>query len=209
MTTCTPLGLVFPEGSDRACDVAPTTCEFAAGVEGYLNQLDALVQRTATTLPMAWVRTREPVPLVISFASLSGIQPVFDTVVADTDNMVDLTVRPSEILINRTGIYLIGFYVRGQVTLLAPGNAMNTFSLVSPTGSNSFPITGTGFNSYLPKFRSYVFTNGYIVAQTNFVIVPLSAGETYTLTVNPSGNDNDTFTLVEADLYAVWLGDVS
>lgn len=209
MTTCTPLGLVFPEGSDAPCDVAETTCEFAAGTEGYLTQLDDLVQRTATTLPMAWVRTQVPVSLVISFSSLSGIQPVFDTVVADTDNMVDLTVRPSEILINRTGIYMLGFYMRGQVTLLAPGNSMNTFSSIDPTGSNSFPITGTGFNSYLPKYRSYVFTNGYIMAQTAFTILPLSAGETYTLNISPSGLDNDTFTLVEADLYAVWLGDVS
>ena len=210
MTTCTPLGLVYPEGSDRPCDVAPTTCEFSEGVEGYLDQLDDLVNRTATTVPMVWLQTLEPVTVTQGAVALPTITPIFDTVVVDTANMADLTSNPSEITITRTGIYMFGFYTRGKITLVA-GTSQNVLTQVNPTGPISFPPGGggTGFNSYLPNFRSVTFNNGYLVAQTNWVFITLTAGETYSITISPSGTDTDSFTMTECDLYCIWMGDMS
>src|SRR6185436_11526075 len=89
--TCTPIyQLPYPTGASRPCDYDETSCEFAEAVEAQLDLLDAVVLRTETTIPTAWIKTSLAFFTVQNAAQNAIYQPPFDTVVVDTDNMADL-----------------------------------------------------------------------------------------------------------------------
>lgn len=201
MTTCTPLGLVYPDGSDRPCDADDVSCLFANGVESQLNSLDAIVQRTATSVPMVWIRAQTP--LVVDAAVLAAAVPVFDTVVVDTDNMADLTAEASSFTVNTTGIYLIGQYARGT-TAQPSANQLQT--IVQALVSAPFGILTTTITLAMATFTT---VTGSIVAMNQFQILPLTAGQTHTMTVDTSGTAGDSTTFNDLSLWACWVGDMS
>jgi len=105
MVACTPTyDLPYQEGTDRPCDLAPVWCQFAGVVETKLTEFDAILGRTATTVPFAKVRK------TVAGAGVDHNPIQFDTVSADNDGMVDLTAEPEIIRIRRPGFW-IGNYV--------------------------------------------------------------------------------------------------
>lgn len=108
MVAYTPdLCLPYYTGGDSPCLNTGTVCEPSSVwcdlvnlVEGYLDDLDDVVARTATAKPIAQV-SYVPATAV----TVSGVVP-FNIVDLDTDNMVDLPVF-SGITPNRNGLYQI------------------------------------------------------------------------------------------------------
>jgi len=95
-----------PCGDPRSpCDFSTLWCDFVGLVEDQLVLGDDVTARTAAAVPLAVIHYEPTVPVAIA-ASIP-----FDTVLADTDNMVDLTVFPG-ITPSRNGRYLIDLYVR-------------------------------------------------------------------------------------------------
>lgn len=114
MPTCTPVyGLPYIQGSDRPCDQSDTWCEFATAIDDALTRLDAIVDRTVDTIPQAQVRMTLP---RTQPANAGGGTPQFipfDTVDADTADMVDLTASPFTITLPRHGVYFVYYTVEG------------------------------------------------------------------------------------------------
>lgn len=81
------------------CDPSSTWCDLAVLVEAQLDALDLIVARTGRGIPLARVSYFPTVPTVV------GTGPVpFDTVNADTDDMVDLTSFRG-VIPRRNGVY--------------------------------------------------------------------------------------------------------
>lgn len=199
MTTCTPLGLVYPDGGDRPCDVAPVTCDFVNGVESYLDQLDALVQRTDTSNPMAWIATTVPLQVLIGGGTYVA---AFDTVVVDTANMVDLSAL-SGITITRDGIYALGYYVEGTNSQVNP-----TMSALTNIGSPNLTISIGGLGQ-LPAFTQPMLANGSLVTASPVGFFDLMEGDAVNLNLSSGGTLGDSYTATNMVLYAVWLGDLA
>lgn len=110
MTACTPIyGLTYPIGSDRPCDQATPLCAMTNQVEVILDRLDLVTARTVTSVPQAQVRVTVPLTQAASPGG-SPVYVLFDTVDVDTDNMVDLTVNPYQILLPFFGRYFVYWY---------------------------------------------------------------------------------------------------
>lgn len=108
MATCTPLyGLPYAEGSDPPCDIDETLCEFAAAVEAQLDALDAVVDRTTDTLPMAQVKLTTPFTIT-SIGNTTATVP-FDTISFDTANFVELAENAYQATLPRAGRYQVSF----------------------------------------------------------------------------------------------------
>ena len=120
MVAFTPTyGLPYLEGTDppcfgEDCDYLESVfCDFARIVETQLDENDATIGRTATSIPMAMVsfdNTTTPVEM----NALSTVP--FDTVVFDTDNMATPVIDPIfgptfQLTPQRNGIYQIDFYL--------------------------------------------------------------------------------------------------
>lgn len=92
-------------GPGTGCDNLETLwCDFASLVEGQLDENDAIIGRTATAIPMARITfTAQPGESNFIFPGLFDVAAPFDTVVFDTDNMVQLP----NIVPRRNGIYRI------------------------------------------------------------------------------------------------------
>lgn len=198
MTTCTPLGLPVVEGSDRPCDFDDYSCAFAAAVEAQLDALDDLVTRTATSPPMAWIETVEPVLVPVG---TGDTQIIFDTVIADTADMVDLTGL-SGITLTREGIYMVGFYLEGVTN--QPGGILTATSDVTALAPFSLFTS-----SILPTMDTIILTSPGLVAHSQFAILELMAGDAFVLRCDANGFTGDSFTTRKADLWAVWLGDLA
>ena len=121
MATCTPIyRLPVIEGTDDPCDQSDTWCAFATAVEAELDRLDAVVDRTVDTIPMAQVRLTIP---RLQAPNPGGGTPQFvpfDTIDVDTADMVDLTADPFTITLPRFGLYRVHLYVEG--TTAGAGN---------------------------------------------------------------------------------------
>lgn len=114
MVAYTPdLCIPFFEASDNPCTMLGDTCNPVSVwcsamqiVEDHLTDLDTIVARTVTAIPLAMVSFVPTDPVA---GNVNGTVP-FDIVNLDTDNMVDLSVFPG-ITPRRNGIYIINAQV--------------------------------------------------------------------------------------------------
>ena len=104
MTYCTPVcDLPGPSAEERFCDSAPTWLALAERINEILAEQDAVLGRTADTVPFAHVQITDPV----TYTGVSTTSLTWDSVSADTDSMVDLDVDPYSIYPKRSGIWVI------------------------------------------------------------------------------------------------------
>lgn len=96
------------EGSDSPCvntgtlcDPSTVWCDLVNIVEAQLNPIDDLISRTATAIPLASVTGTQPLDSGIP------VNVVFDTVMFDTDNMVNLDANPTVVTPQRSGMYMV------------------------------------------------------------------------------------------------------
>lgn len=200
MTTCTPIyQLPVVEGTDRPCDFDDFSCDFTAAVETQLDSLDAIVRRTVTTVPMAWVSSSTPQTKTFAAADPSV---TFDAVIVDTDNMVDLTTS-NGITIKTPGMYYIWTYVHGTMTTMAGPSGSPSFDtsffLLSTTDSNA---------NFLPEGETLTYALNDVITLVGSTMAPLLATEAIFPTISGSGQTGDAWTADEIQFGAIWMSDL-
>jgi hypothetical protein len=202
VSTCTRVyQLPLPEGTDRPCDYSEISCGFATGVETQLDLLDGVVLRTATTIPMAWVRTTTPYVVAQNATQSAVVTVPFDTVVVDTDQMSDLAQFSSGVTTTRDGLYLVWVYFRAVATVAAAPNINHTLRLfVEPALAVN--------NAYFQSLDTTSVTINQVVRRAQATVMPIPAGTQVGLRWDASGAPTDAFTLPETDLALTWVGDL-
>jgi hypothetical protein len=201
MATCTTVyGLAVVECSDRPCDVNDTLCEFANGVEEQLDALDAVVERTATTVPM--VKLAMTVPRVITTNNDDAVVIHFDTVLVDTDNMFDSSASDDFIVFNTAGVYNFSYNFRATTT--GGGNQ----TAVGGAVFLDLPPTGFG-TSTRPTQDNRQNQTGQPMYQSGVGLFPAAAGAKAFLQLLLSVQGADTISFNYIDLTVNWLGDLS
>jgi len=200
MTTCTPIYQIpVVEGADDPCDIGDTLCAIAEATEVQLNLLDAVVARTDTTIPMVWVRTTTPFSIIETSGSEETPAP-FDTVVVNTDNMVNLTADTNTVVINTSGLYAVWMYMEGTATAAGPNALLQedlTFSLAIAADNNMEP--------------RIVFVDGAVnqLQQSSALgVMRFTAGDSLSMNVNINGFTNDVVRIDTVELGLAWLSDL-
>lgn len=193
MPTCTPIyGLEYAIGADEPCEVDETFCAFAASVEAELDRLDAIVDRTVDTIPLAKVRLTVPAVFGPTVTNTTFSIP-FDTIDVDTANMVDLDADPTLITLPFFGIYSVGWQI--QVAAVTSGDSISGELLVPR-------------DTYLSDGSTPVYLNS---AGSIRYFSPAGTMPIDTLTGLLNLNLNvliGTFTVTSATLTVYWLRDL-
>jgi hypothetical protein len=156
--------LPYFEGSDSPCVdtgmvCAPSTvwCDMATKIDEAFTAFDETISRAVESFPYAQVAVSE-VPFTFSSgaSNLFTIPVTWDTVVGDSDEMVDLNVDPTTVNIRRSGIWNLNAIVvwrndvndsELRVSLVHPGTPKITvlFSTIPRTWVEPVPDPTTGF----------------------------------------------------------------
>lgn len=195
MPTCTPIyGLPYAEGSDAPCDIDETLCAFATAVEAELDELDAVVDRVADTVPMVQVKMTSPLSTT-SFGNTTITVP-FDTISYDTAGMVSLAANPYTITLPRPGRYLVTFQL--QMTS-APLNDMLSVQI---SGS---AVQSTVYDNYISDSSTPVYFNagGEMRYTTGATADTTSAALTLTASVLVG-----TYVIESATVSVTWIADL-
>ena len=180
------------------CDPSTVWCDFAEIVEARLDEFDAVVARTADSVPIAWVETTEAERITVGG---SEFFPTFTTVKADTDDMVNLDEDSSGFVVNTAGLYVIFGYAIGVTTTVSGNMAINYSATLSPP--NAIPNT---VNS-LSVGRSAIPDDVAQTVNVHFTI-PVLAGQTITAQLTTGGSVGDFMTFSKISLGAAWIGDL-
>lgn len=189
MPTCTPIyGLEYTVGSDRPCDQGSTWCDFAATVESNLSRLEGIVDRTVDTIPFAHIQAS------VSQVIQGNGRVSFDTVLADTENMVDLSNDSTLITIKRTGTWCFSF----SATVPTRGSgAIGQAAFSSATAADGWVDNGAT-SPYFPSFSAVI----------RVVTVPSLFGDVTTpALVRISCSSGVPTTVTAASLTVAWMGD--
>lgn len=87
------------------CEPSTVWCDFIAGVEEQLNGIDEILGRTALALPIGFISYQPTTAVAVAD------QIPFDTVLIDTDQMVDLEFFRG-VIPRRNGVYLIDAVIK-------------------------------------------------------------------------------------------------
>lgn len=193
MTTCTPIyGLTYAICSDRPCDIGDTFCQFANEVEAELDRLDAIIDRTVDSIPMAKVRLTEPFSWDNGIGGNANIPIPFDTVDVDTADMVDLTANSTRITLPRFGRYSVSFQI--------------VISSVIPAGD----IIGATMLDAFDQYLSDASAPAYLNSAANIRYTNSGSPDTTTgllsLVVGNASAGIMTFSSATATVY--WMGDL-
>lgn len=154
--TCTPVyGLPYATGTSRPCNIGSTGCDFAEAVEEQLDALDTIVDGFSS-IPFAYASNIAE--MQFNNAVPGFFVPFFDTTLADTDNMLDLSLDSTSIMIQTPGVYSFFGDVEISVPITATGatvelrvfNATGSqvdgalFNILSLTASTSMPLRTDG-----------------------------------------------------------------
>lgn len=190
VATTTTFHLPYQQGTDPPCfgpgagctHLNSVWCDFVALVETQMDVVDGVVGRTATVIPMAkitFLRNSQETLVVDPLDRLP-----FDTVVFDTDDMVDFSVSPGAITPKRNGIYQINFWCLFQQTVL---NDLHEFSISigsevepSTSGSNHVTVATATTVSAQPLL------NTFMRASTQYQFVDVTTPRAVTVSTNQS-----------------------
>lgn len=119
--------LPYFEGTDSPCVdtggvCAPSTvwCDMAARIDEAFTAFDETINRAVDSFPYAQVAVSDT-PLIFDTGNSTGVNHLvlFDTVVGDSDGMVDLTIDPSTVNLRRSGIWNLHLILDWQALLAA------------------------------------------------------------------------------------------
>lgn len=207
--SCTPVyQLPFPTGQSNPCNVGTTLCDFDEAVEVQLDSLDDIVDRTAGTLPFAYIMNSGDMSYNNNL--IGPFFPFFDTILADTANMVDLSLDDTSIYFTIPGVYAL--YVSCELTLPPGATSLQVSPLVRDvvttsqvslnndyfignySTSASMPVKNTG-----GRLDNSCFTGEYMFNA--------QVGHRYTFEVTVGGSVGITTTIHEFRAGALWLRD--
>lgn len=188
MPTCTPIyGLPYPQGSDAPCDQSETWCGFAAAVDSELTRLDRVVDRVVDTIPQFQLSVAG-----YTFLDAGSRTVGFDTLGADTDDMVNLATDPFTAVINTPGRWHFYFRVitNGNTALSGniPASVVNTPSLGVITITQDYQDNGTNYPVSIDGSGFYRYP---------------AAGTKVSLNVNTAAT-----AIISATFGGYWVGDL-
>lgn len=127
--TCTPLyAMPYATAASRPCDIGDPTCGALTILESKLSEWDTLYGRTFTGIPQAMVTvgTDLNVPILPN----PGLDPTFpfDTIIYDTDEIVNIDDKTRIFVPRRSGYYWVSSWatsvqVNNDATCLITLNA--------------------------------------------------------------------------------------
>lgn len=161
----TPDCLPYFQCSDSACLNTGTTCEHSTVFCDLVNLLDTrltgfanIVARTNTAIPFAKVARTSNQTIDTNTPGYDN-RIIWDTVLADNYDMVDLTANPKEIRIPEAGLWLATAYVNGFPSVVVS----NLFTVSIGSGLGTFQVEQDSL------YRGN-FTSNYNNAVTQFQV---------------------------------------
>lgn len=194
-------GLPYQVGSDPPCfgpgtgcdNLESIWCDFAAIVEAQLDAVDDVVARTATSIPMAGIKLAFP----DGQANPSGLPPAgniipFDTVMFDTDNMVQQDDDGFFITPRRNGVYLVVV----NMFFRAPVGGASMLVMI-----DDYTVPMLSASSYTTTIAQNKMTGSQLINYTDISPLPRR------IKVELLNGFDATSELFEAKLCAYWTSD--
>jgi len=152
--TTTTWAIPYAQATDPLCDGD-------AIIEAMAERIDAILDGFDTTLDMFSVKAYAQVkasPTTHDFAAGAVFLNTFDQVLADTDNMVNLSLAPSVLTIpaDTPGVYLTGVFGSGSTPLALNTDALFSYFLV--TATDAYALFASGY----PAFSYFQDTDGAV-----------------------------------------------
>ena len=121
-----------------ACEPSTVWCDIAALVDAKLTEFDTIVNTSINTFPYAEVAITE-VPFTIDSGSSSSATQIaiWDAVLGDSDNIVDLGTDPSTFYLRRSGIWS----VRCAVTWRSSLSQTQVYLSLTTPGTPKIPVS--------------------------------------------------------------------
>lgn len=216
----TPNCLPYFTGSDNpcvntgsVCDPSTVWCDMATLIDAKLSEFDSTINRAVDSFPYAEVAITT-VPFVLSSGATNLLTEIvtWDTVLGDSDDIVNLSVDPNTFYLRRSGIWHVKMATVWRSSL-ADTRLTNTMSVI--TGAPTLTSVGAFANrtwvEAVPDPGTIV--GGGLGLETTmdvFVLVDVSAGFPAAFNMTFSGFAASTFTLTveQALMSAQWMADL-
>lgn len=120
------------------CDPSTVWCDIAALVDAKLTEFDDIVNTSISTFPYAQVAITN-LPTIVDSGLSSGVSQiaVWDAVIGDSDNIVDLGTDASTFYLRRTGIW----NVRCSVTWRSTFSQTQMYLTLATPGAPKIPFS--------------------------------------------------------------------
>jgi hypothetical protein len=192
--TCTPIyGLPFATADSRPCDIDIPTCAALRIVDQKLNEWDAFYARTFTGVPQAMVSAGTDINVPILPASPTSPIFPFDTIVYDTDQIVNIDDPENLFIPRRSGYY----QVEAWAASVQVNNDATCFIGLNAGGDDNSFTQFDGSNTTATLASRYAQVNKLVKWTVGGLQFPISVFESST----PS-----RVSLVSAAIY--WVGDL-
>ena len=151
--------LPYFEGSDSpcvdtgtVCDPSTVWCDMAAKIDETFTAFDETINRSVDSFPYAQVAISD-VPFTFETGSSTGATHllIWDTVVGDSDRMVDLNVDPSTVTIRRSGIWNFHHVLNWQALLAA---SVIQIDIINPGAPKITPTVSQIFREWVEAVAS-------------------------------------------------------
>lgn len=202
--SCTPIyGFPFPTGNSDPCLVGSTGCDFAEAVEAQLDAIDIIIDGL-TDVPFAYASN-------IAEMNYNNNNPgsfvmFFDTTLADTDDMIDLSLNPSVITIQTAGVYV--FFVEVEMNVPNTGSAATVEFIIRNTNQSQIDGFTQNFLRFTQSTGMPVRTDGTRVANVAFstqYVANCAVGYTASSELFISGSAGTVTNVQTYRLGALWL----
>lgn len=182
------------------CEPSTVFCDFTALLDTKISAIDNIIGRTATAIPLAKVARNSVFTIDTNVVNYDA-RIVWDTVVEDNNDMVDLELNPRAITVHTPGIYMVSGYAIG-----APPNTVNNiFYIYLGTGTGSF--TTQASTLWLGGTNPETIANQQLVTQFN--IDTFSGVYPFSLLADFQGTVGTGIVTVNyAELTVYWVADV-
>lgn len=149
--------LPYFEGTDSPCvdtgtDCAPSTvwCDMAAKIDAALVGFDGEIGRAVDSFPYAQVAVSDG--FVFALGNTTGDAEIvfWDTVVGDSDGMVDITVDPTTVFLRRSGIWNINCVMVARGSLFPTSLEIHLVHPGAPRIDPAFTFVIDGFTEAIP-----------------------------------------------------------
>lgn len=192
--TCTPIyGLPYATAQSRPCDIADPTCAALNILEAKLTEWDGLYGRTFTGIPQAMVTLGTDPNVAILPATPTDSTFLFDTIVYDTDQIVNIS-DPANIFVPRRSGY---YQVEAWATSVQVNNDATCFLGLNAGGDDNSFTQFDGSNT--------TATLAFRYAQVNKLVKWTVGGLQFPINVFESSTPS-RISLVTAAIY--WVGDL-
>lgn len=184
-----------------ACEHSTVFCDLVALLDTRLTGFANVVARTNTAIPFAKVARTSNQEIDTNVVGYDN-RVIWDTVLADNFDMVDLTANPKEINIPEAGLWLVTGYVNGFPSVVVS----NIFQMSLGSGVGTFQVEQDSL------YRGN-FTSNYNNAVSQFELTPFQLAANggkfpISMLVDLSGTIGDGIVTVQsAEMTVYWIGE--